>query len=397
MTKICIIGGCGHVGVPLGLVLAQSGFTVTLVDINIDTVKFINNGKLPFVEEGGEELLQAHIGKNLFATSDVQKVHEQDVVIFVTGTPVDEHHNPDIKALLKVINTYLPLLKKEQLVILRSTIFPGTTELISSLFAQHFGSANVAFCPERILQGKGIEEISKLPQIIASDNDNSFNLAAGIFSKISPRIIRLSSREAELVKLITNTWRYLQFAAANAFYMMVENDGLDFYRVYEAIKADYPRADNFPKAGLAAGPCLFKDTMQLSAFYQNNFFLGQSAMLINEGLPGFLVNQLEKQLGSLAGKHIALLGMTFKANNDDTRESLSFKIKKLLEFKMAHVLAHDPYISTSTPLVEILGKAEGIILGTPHNEYKTILPKVPNVDCWDIRPRGQTVPRGMKA
>jgi UDP-N-acetyl-D-mannosaminuronic acid dehydrogenase len=221
IKNICIIGGCGHVGIPLGLALAKSGFTVTLIDINPDAVNTINAGKLPFVEEGAEEILKEHIGKNLFATGDVQKVSEQDAVIFVTGTPVDEHHNPEVKEVLKVINIYLPLMNKEQLVILRSTIFPGTTELICHLFTEKFGDARVAFCPERILQGKGIEEIYKLPQIVAAENDKAFDAASGIFSKISPKIIRLKSREAELVKLITNTWRYLEFAAANAFYMMV--------------------------------------------------------------------------------------------------------------------------------------------------------------------------------
>ena len=389
IKNICIIGGCGHVGVPLGLALAKVGFTVTLIDINIDAVNTINAGKLPFLEEGAEEILKAHIGKNLFATEDIQKVREQDAVIFVTGTPVDEHHNPEIKAVLNVISSYLPLMNKEQLVILRSTMFPGTTELIRRLFVENWGEAHVAFCPERILQGKGIEEIFKLPQIIAAEDDSTYEAAFSIFTKFNTKIIRLSNREAELVKLITNTWRYLEFAAANAFYMMVENDGINFYRVYDAITDDYPRAKNFPKAGLSAGPCLFKDTMQLSAFYQNNFFLGQSAMLVNEGLPNFLVNQLEKKMGTLSGKNIALLGMTFKANNDDTRESLSFKIKKLLEFEMAHVMAHDPYIPSSPLLEGVISKADGIILGAPHREYKDITPKVPFVDCWDFWPRGE--------
>jgi len=391
IKKICIIGGCGHVGIPLGLALAKAGFNVTLIDINKSAVDLVNNGKMPFLEEGAEEILKVHIGKNLFATEDTKKVSEQDVVIFVTGTPVDEHHNPEIKEVLKVIKAYLPLMNKEQLVILRSTIFPGTTELIRQLFMEHYGEGgeHIAFCPERILQGKGIEEIYKLPQIIAAEDDDTFKAASEIFSKISPKIIRLKCREAELVKLITNTWRYLEFAAANAFYIMVENDGLDFYKVYDAITDDYPRAANFPKAGLAAGPCLFKDTMQLSAFYQNNFFLGQSAMLVNEGLPNFLVNQLEKKMGSLRGKNIALLGMTFKANNDDIRESLSFKIKKQLEFKMTHVLIHDPYLPGSASLEEVLKKADGIILGTSHKEYKDIKPKVPYVDCWDFWPRSK--------
>ncbi|MDR2602508.1 MAG: nucleotide sugar dehydrogenase [Spirochaetaceae bacterium] len=383
MKKICIIGGCGHVGVPLGLALAERGFDVTLVDVNAGAVESINNRKPPFKEAGAAKILQDRIGKNLTATTNVEAVKEQDAVVFVTGTPVDEHHNPKINDVLKVVRTYLDLMNKEQLVILRSTIFPGTTGLIAELLRDKFGSAKLAFCPERIVQGEGVEEIFNLPQIIAPSSEEAYIEASAVFSKIAPKIIRLEAKEAELVKLITNTWRYLEFAAANAFYMMVEHEGLDFYTVYNALKEDYPRAKHFPSAGLAAGPCLFKDTMQLSAFYQNNFFLGQSAMLVNEGLPNFLVDQLEKKMGSLAHKKIALLGMTFKANNDDVRESLSFKIKKLLEFKMAKPLTHDPYAAGDfMPLDEVLKQAEGVVLGTPHDEYKNIALSVPFVDCW---------------
>jgi UDP-N-acetyl-D-mannosaminuronic acid dehydrogenase len=356
MKKIGIIGGCGHVGIPLGLALASRDFDVTLLDINASAVDQINRCVLPFKEAGAVKILKSHIGKNLAATTNVQMVKDQEAVVFVTGTPVDEHLNPKINDVIKVIKTYLEMMNKEQLIILRSTIFPGTTELIIWLLQDRFGAAKLAFCPERIVQGRGIEEIFNLPQIIAASSEKAYREAYDIFSKISPKIIRLAAREAELVKLITNTWRYLEFAAANQFYMMVENEGLDFYTVYNAIKADYPRADHFPKAGLAAGPCLFKDTMQLSAFYRNNFFLGQSAMLVNEGLPNFLVGQLEKKMGSLEHKKIAVLGMTFKANNDDIRESLSFKIKKLLEFKMAVVLITDPYLNTSLSLAKELSK-----------------------------------------
>ena len=297
--KIGIIGGCGHVGIPLGLALASKDYEVTLIDINKEAVDIINKKKLPFIEKGAEELLQQHIGKNIQATTDTQKVKEQNVVIFVTGTPVDEHHNPKINDVLKVIKLYLPLMNKNQLVILRSTIFPGTTDIIDNILQKTFGSSKLAFCPERIIQGEGINEIFNLPQLISATSIEAKNEAIEIFSKISSKIIELEPVEAELAKLITNTWRYIEFAIANQFYMMTEGAGYNFYKILNAIKDDYPRAKNFAKAGLAAGPCLFKDTMQLSAFYRNHFSLGQSAMLVNEGLPGFLVRQLEKKIGSL--------------------------------------------------------------------------------------------------
>lgn len=384
MKKICIIGGCGHVGIPLGLALAKCEFDVTLVDVNARAVAMLNERKLPFKEDHAEDILNAHMGKNMRATTDVKIVAEQDVVVFVTGTPVDEHHNPKIGDVIKIIELYLDLINKDQLVILRSTIFPGTTAIIDELLKKRFGSSKLAFCPERIVQGKGIDEIFNLPQIVSATSEIAFKEAVEIFSKIALKVIPLEPKEAELAKLMTNSWRYLEFAAANQFYMMVEKEGFDFYKIFNAMTDDYPRAQHFPKPGLAAGPCLFKDTMQLSAFYQNQFFLGQSAMLVNEGLPNFLVNRLEEKMGSLNGKNIAILGMTFKANNDDIRESLSFKVKKQLQFKMANILLCDPYLDDVVPLDEALVKADGVILATPHNEYKNLQISVPYVDCWGI-------------
>lgn len=384
MKRICIIGGCGHVGIPLGLALASKSFDVTLLDVNEKIVNLINERKLPFKEDGAVELLNQHVGINLRATIKSDCLKNQDVIIFVTGTPVDEHHNPKIKEITNIIKYYLPYLNKNQLIILRSTIFPGTTEVIDNILIKNFGTSKLAFCPERIVQGQGIKEIFELPQIVSATSEIAYNEAKEVFEKISPKIIPLESKEAELAKLITNAWRYLEFAIANQFYMMVEDAGLDFYKILNAVKIDYPRAKNFSKAGLAAGPCLFKDTMQLSAFYKNQFFLGQSAMLVNEGLPNFLVKKLESKMGSLKNKKIAILGMTFKSNIDDIRESLAFKIKKELEFKMSEVLMSDVYLQETMDYKDAIEKADGIILGAPHDAYKNLKIDKPYVDCWSF-------------
>ena len=389
MKKICIIGGCGHVGIPLGLAFASKNFDVTLVDVNPQAVENINRAHLPFKEDGAEELLAAHVGKNLRATSDAEVVRKQDVVVFVTGTPVDEHLNPKIHDVMKVLNAYLPLLNRRQLIVLRSTIFPGVTRIVEETLKARLGAANLAFCPERIVQGKGIEEIFNLPQLVSGVNKKAENAAAALFAAIAPKIIRIKPEEAELAKLMTNAWRYLEFAIANQFYMMVEKQGLDFYRILDAMKEDYPRAKHFARAGLAAGPCLFKDTMQLSAFHNNEFFLGHSAMLVNEGLPNFLVSQLEAKMGgSLMGKKIGVMGLAFKADNDDIRESLSFKVKKLLEMKMAEVLVTDEFVPGTMPLKKFVKEVEGVILGVPHSAYKGLKLKQPFVDCWGCWARG---------
>ena len=383
MKRICIIGGCGHVGIPLGLAFASKGLDVTLLDVNQNAVDNINRAHLPFKENGAAQLLKAHVGKNLHATRDAETVKKQDVVVFVTGTPVDEHLNPKIRDVVKVLNAYLPYLNRRQLIVLRSTIFPGVSRIVEEMLKKRLGAANLSFCPERIVQGKGIDEIFNLPQLVSGVNKKAENAAAALFSAIAPKIIRIKPEEAELAKLMTNAWRYLEFAIANQFYMMVEKQGLDFYRILEAMKEDYPRARHFAGAGLAAGPCLFKDTMQLSAFHNNEFFLGHSAMLVNEGLPNFLVSQLEEKMGgSLKGKKIGVMGLAFKADNDDIRESLSFKVKKLLEMKMAEVLVTDEFVPDTLPLKTFLKEADGIILGVPHSAYRKLKIKKPFVDCW---------------
>jgi len=385
--RICIIGGCGHVGIPLGLAFASRGFTVTLIDCNKAAVQQISSGSLPFKEEHAEELLQKHIGKNLSATTDATVASQQDVVVFVTGTPVDEHLNPRVNDVLRVISAYLQYLNPSQLIVLRSTIFPGVTKIVDDLLTRSLGSCKLAFCPERIVQGKGIEEIFNLPQIVSATSPQSETEAAELFSFIAKKIITLSTTEAELAKLMTNAWRYLEFAIANQFYMIVEKQGFDFYKILNAMKDDYPRAKHFAAAGLAAGPCLFKDTMQLSAFHSNEFFLGHSAMLVNEGLPNFLVQQLEERIGCLKGKKVGILGLAFKPDNDDIRESLSFKLKKLLELRMVTVLLSDPYVPETLPLTALLRDADGIILGVPHQEYRPLTLSCPYVDCWGVWPR----------
>ena len=387
--RVCIIGGCGHVGIPLGLAFASRGLDVTLIDCNASAVREIGGGRLPFKEEGAEELLRAHIGRNLFATTDAAAAADHDVAVFVTGTPVDEHLNPRVGDVLKVITAYLPYLTPAHLVVLRSTIFPGVTQIVDDLLTRSLGSSKLAFCPERIVQGKGIEEIFSLPQIVSATSAQAGREASDLFSVIATKIIPLSTAEAELAKLMTNAWRYLEFAIANQFYMIVEKQGFDFYKILGAMKEDYPRARHFARAGLAAGPCLFKDTMQLSAFHSNAFFLGHSAMLVNEGLPNFLVQQLEERMGALRGRRVGVLGLAFKADNDDIRESLSFKVRKLLELKMARVLVSDPYVPGTLPLRQLLRESEGVILGVPHADYLALAPSCPYVDCWGVWPRPQ--------
>src|SRR3954470_17413216 len=205
-----------------------------------------------------------------------------------------------------------------------------------------------------------MDDLSSLPKIVSSRTTAGAERAATLFRRLTSTIVQLSPEEAELAKLFTNTWRYIKFATANQFYMMANDRGLDFERIRAAITRRYPRAADMPGAGFAAGPCLFKDTMQLAAFSNNTFGLGHAAMLVNEGLPLYLVDRAERRY-ELGGMTVGILGMAFKGGSDDIRESLSYKLRRILQFKAREVLTTDPRVTVDDrllPLAEVLERSD---------------------------------------
>lgn len=384
LKKLVIIGGCGHVGLPLGIVFASQGLEVILLDVDEAKIALVNSGRMPFLEKGADEALPKVAGKTLLATADSSCLLNADAAIAVLGTPVDEHLNPTVADLYKNVDAAIDVLPDHALLVLRSTVYPGVTKLVYDRVRARGRRVHVAFCPERIAEGKAMEEISSLPQIISAFEPDALERARDLFALINDELIELTPLEAELAKLFTNSWRYLNFAISNQFYLIAENYGLDFYRIYDAVTRRYPRMKSFARAGFAAGPCLLKDTLQLSAFSGNSFFMGHAAMLINEGLPNFVVSQLRKS--GLDGKTVSILGMAFKADSDDKRESLSYKLRKLLILEAKEVLCTDPYIQDSglVPLEEAIGRGDIIIFGAPHSLYQNL--SIPQgkqvVDVW---------------
>ena len=382
--KLVIIGGCGHVGLPLGIVFANAGVKVDLLDVDAGKIALVNSGRMPFIEKSADEALRSVIGKTLRATLDDSCLRDADAAVAVLGTPVDEHLNPTVGDLYRNIDAAIERLPDNALLVLRSTVYPGVTKLVYDRVHSRGRKIHVAFCPERIAEGKAMEEISTLPQIISAFEPEALERARELFALINQELIELAPLEAELAKLFTNSWRYLNFAISNQFYLIAESYGLDFYRIYEAVTRRYPRMNSFARAGFAAGPCLLKDTLQLSAFSGNNFFMGHAAMLVNEGLPNFVVAQLRKT--GIAGKKVAILGMAFKADSDDKRESLSYKLRKLLIFEAEEVLCSDPFIHEPdfVPLEEAVRRADIIVFGAPHSAYRSLaIPQGKQVvDVW---------------
>jgi UDP-N-acetyl-D-mannosaminuronic acid dehydrogenase len=385
-SRICIVGGAGHVGLPLALVLADEGFTVDILDTNAEALNTIKVGRMPFIEDGAEDLLKRLLPTGrLTATADASAVESADIVICVIGTPVDEFLTPQAHAFYRVIGEISPHFQDGQTLILRSTVYPGLSQRVHDLFQDRGINVHVTFCPERIAQGQSIRELRIIPQIISGFDDEGLRVVRELFSRVTSEIIEVKPQEAELAKLFCNSYRYIQFAVANQFYLLSREAGLDFERVHHAATYKNARVDSMPKAGLAAGPCLLKDTMQLAAFSNNNFMLGHAAMLINEGQPQFLVNMLKRRV-NLRDKTVGILGMTFKADCDDTRDSLSFKLRHLLMLEAREVLLHDPYLEGPQyfPLDSVLDRADVLVIGVPHSEYRGLrIPKGKIVeDVW---------------
>ncbi|HUE16598.1 MAG TPA: nucleotide sugar dehydrogenase [Planctomycetaceae bacterium] len=385
-ADICIVGGAGHVGLPLALVLASKGHRVRIYDVNEEALTKIRDGVMPFAEADAEPLLHRVLSEGrLSFSASADCIADVATVVVTIGTPIDEFLNPEVRIIKKWADQSLPYLADGQLLILRSTVYPGTTQWLEKYLTKGGKALLVAYCPERIVQGFAVRELQTLPQIISGTTPEAEEAVAAVFSSIAPQVVRLSPLEAEFAKLFANSYRYIEFAIANQFYTIAHSAGVDYNRVLDGLQANYPRGRGIPRAGFTAGPCLVKDTMQLAAFSQNQFPLGHAAMLVNEGLVLYLVDDLKRKY-PLSEMVIGLLGMAFKADCDDTRSSLSYKLKKLLKLVTADVLTTDPHVTTDPellPVEAVVEQSDLLILCTPHAAYGELDTRnKPVIDVW---------------
>jgi UDP-N-acetyl-D-mannosaminuronic acid dehydrogenase len=392
---VVVVGGCGHVGLPLGIGFADRGMKTVVYDINSMSVAKVNRAELPFDEPGAGPVITKVIGSGMLrASDDPAVISEAEHVVVVIGTPVDEHLNPDARAVPDAVLAIADRLRPGQLLVLRSTVFPGVTALVESELARVGVSIDVTFCPERIAEGKAMTELFSLPQIISGRTDAVMARADKLFSNLTSVTVRLSPEEAEMAKLFTNVWRYIKFAASNQLFMMANDFGLDYERIRSALAFEYPRANDIPRAGFAAGPCLFKDTMQLAAFTDNKFVLGHSAMLVNEGLPLYVVTKMGERYPDLSKMTVGILGMAFKGESDDIRSSLSFKLRRILRFRSAKVLCADPFVTGDDRMIDhdqLMAEADVVVIGAPHERYRGLTTDKPVIDIWGITGNGVRV------
>ncbi|MBN2367675.1 nucleotide sugar dehydrogenase [Candidatus Woesearchaeota archaeon] len=397
MGKTISVIGIGRVGLPLSLAFAEAGFMVYGIDVDLDHIDKLRHKEMPFIEIGAEELLEKHAGSMFIPTSDFSFVKDSDYVIITLGTPVDDHMNPDYSQ----IESILPALKKNiregQLIVLRSTVAPGTTELIRKKLECDFDFF-LAFCPERIAEGKSLEEIREVPQIIGGIDAKSSEMAKELFSHITNKCLVSDARSAELAKIFTNMYRYINFAIGNEFAIIAMEHGRSIYDILRLVNQDYKRG-GLSSPGLTAGPCLYKDGFFLLDSVPFDELITAS-WRINENFPLYLIGRIKDKI-DLKGKNVAILGMAFKKNIDDTRNSLSFKLKKAFLKEQCEVRMHDPHVNEfKGDISDVLDNADVVVIAVNHDEYSVFdrdtLKEMTGKNCvicdvWDVMGEGRVV------
>ncbi len=386
---VVIVGGCGHVGLPLAVAFAQRGARVVSYDVAAAAVDSVNAGRLPFHEPAAELPLRRVVGSGrLVASADPVVVAAAEYVIVVVGG-LNGQASDQATALKAALDGCSEQFRDGQILILRSTVAPGTTAAAEKIVARRGIDMDVACCPERIAEGMAMTELHELPQIVASRSARGLERASRLFSLLTAELVPMTVEEAELAKLFTNAWRYIKFAAANQFYMIASDLGLDYERVRQGLTRNYPRASDLARAGLAAGPSLLADTAGL-ARANAGFTLGRAAIAVNQGLPGYLVGRLELAY-DLRTMTVGVLGMAFKGGSGDTRSSLAYLLADLLAARAREVLCTDPLVSTDPdllPLDDVLRRADLLVIGAPHPHYRDLRTDTPVIDIWNLRRHG---------
>jgi UDP-N-acetyl-D-mannosaminuronic acid dehydrogenase len=370
-NKISIIGGGGHVGLPLSLKFAEKNYIVCAIDTNQKIIKTLNTGKIPYKEDGAQALFNKVLkNKKIIFTNDYEKIRDSKFIIITVGTPLN-NNKPDMIFIFNALRKLRKYISKSSSIILRSTVYPGTTRKVIRFLKKNKINCKISYCPERVAQGKSLKEINSLTQIISAENEKEVKVIRKLFLKICKKTIDLTLEEAEYSKLFSNAWRYIKFGITNEFYTLCQSKNLNYEKIYHAMTDNYPRNYGLPKHGFAGGPCLPKDAIQLFFSGKRYSLLAKAAYDVNEGLPNFLVMEALKKI-KLKNKNVCVLGTGFKKDIDDDRGSLSIKLIKLLKLKGANVYVYDPFINNKIELNNVLKKCKIIFLGVPHSNFKKI-------------------------
>jgi UDP-N-acetyl-D-mannosaminuronic acid dehydrogenase len=367
--------GLGRVGLPLALSFADRGLEVLGIDNDPSRLDAVREGRMPFAETGGQELLdRVHASGRLALSARVTDAARARHIVITLGTPSFSHIEIDMRDIRSALDDLLGVLEPGQSLILRSTVAPGTTEFVAGYLAKHRGfdigeGLFVAHAPERIAAGRFLEEIDTLPCIIGGVGARSGEVVGDLFKVFGAPIVQSTPVQAELAKIWTNILRYANFALPNLLMMDCERYSANVFEVIDLINRDYPRG-GIAQPGFTAGTCLRKDF----AFSEERSAAPGMLLAVsrvNESVPLFLLEGARRRLGALANRRVAVLGLAFKADTDDERDSLAHKLIRLLERELADVVVHDPHVPTPTvSLAEAIDGAELVVVATNHSEFR---------------------------
>jgi UDP-N-acetyl-D-mannosaminuronic acid dehydrogenase len=374
MDRDVSVIGLGRVGLPLAMSFADRGLTVVGVDVDADRLSAVREGRMPFQENGGDEVMdRVHASGRLEVSDRVADAARAKHIVITIGTPSFSHIEIDMRDIRSALDDLLPVLRPGHSLVLRSTIAPGTTEFVAGYLAKKRGLAIgedvfVSHAPERIAAGKFFEEIDSLPQIVGGVGDRSGDVCAELFDVFEAPVVKTTPIQAELAKIWTNILRYATFALPNLLMMDCEQYDANVFEVIDLINENYPRG-GMKMPGFTAGTCLRKD-FTFSEERSNAPGMLLAVSRVNESVPLFLVEGMKRRLGGLSGKKVAVLGLAFKADTDDERDSLSHKLIRLLERELADVAVHDPVVATPTQgFEEAVEGADAVVIATNHSAF----------------------------
>jgi len=364
-NTIAVIGGAGHIGLPLSCLISNQGMSTIIIDNNKESIEKIQNKISPFYEEGLNEQLEKAIDGGLQVTKNMNKISECNIVIITLGT---SSKTTDIENFNSLVQDVITLSNDETMVILRSTLSAGTMENIIQDYSRD-KNLKFIYAPERIAEGKALKELREMPQIIGCHNHEDYLLVESFFNSLGVKTLKMTFKEAEFLKLFLNTYRYLQFSTLNFFENIAHNNHIDFKNVLELASKDYPRLKGVPDSGFVGGPCLIKDSKTFANSYPEAKEIVQNFLDVNDN---YVHNIIQKCKHTFSTKKIIQLGLTFKPNSDDIRDSQALRLYETLLDEGYNVKAFDPYVHDSNKWEEIKDFSENIIIATNHKEFEAI-------------------------
>ncbi len=365
--KVAVVGGAGHIGLPLSCYISSKGNEVLIVDIDEKVLSKIKNNEVPFFEDGLKSYIDKANKNNIQTSTDLKKIKDFNFIIVTLGTSSEKD---EIEKFRGLVSEIIDIVSMESHLILRSTVSIDEINKISENKLLEQKNIKLSYCPERIAEGKSLNELQTLPQIISSKTKQEAEPFVQFFKSLDIKSYVTSFENAAFLKLFSNAYRYAEFTLVNEFFNIAEENNINFEEIIELAKIDYPRLSNMPSYGFVGGPCLIKDTKTFIGQYSNEKSVLASLQESNKEFMNLII---KKCLINFPDKKIIQLGMTFKPNSDDLRSSLAYDLYKRLKAEGFIVYPVDLNLKSEDIELElfnyeeVINKTDNLLITTQHD------------------------------